>query len=234
MTLKKAFATCSLSNRFERKSKSKAQTLPPIRDWVSKGDPMAYEVTMPRLGWTMEEGVFRRMAEAGRRRSKGRRPALHGGRGQGHPREVEVFEGGILRLPANAPASGDVIPVGALLAYIVQAGESLPEESGHAARQVAPTEQEGAARRTATVPAAAQSALSSRASCRGRTRHANYQPAGAARGGRVGGRLGAVKRQRSHGTDRRTGRARRRGDRRIRDGRGRHAGSASLCRGGRY
>ena len=122
---------------------------------------MAYEVTMPRLGWTMEEGVFGEwLKQDGDEVKVG--DLLFTVEGDKATQEVEVFEGGILRLPANAPASGDVIPVGALLAYIVQAGESLPEESGHAARQVAPTEQEGAARRTATVPAAAQSALSSR------------------------------------------------------------------------
>ena len=194
---------------------------------------MAYEVTMPRLGWTMEEGVFGEwLKQDGDEVKAG--DLLFTVEGDKATQEVEVFEGGILRLPANAPASGDVIPVGALLAYIVQAGESLPEESGGAVQPVARTEQEGAARRTATVPAAAQSASSSRHLAADGRGHANYQPAGAARGGRVGGRLGAVKRQRPHGTDRRTGRARRRGDRRIRDGRGRHAGSASLCRGGRY
>ena len=195
---------------------------------------MAYEVTMPRLGWTMEEGVFGEwLKQDGDEVKAG--DLLFTVEGDKATQEVEVFEGGILRLPANAPASGDVIPVGALLAYIVQAGESLPEESGHAARQVAQTD--GAGRRCASVSDGAGCCTECfvvAASCRGRTRHANYQPAGAARGGRVGGRLGAVKRQRPHGTDRRTGRARRRGDRRIRDGRGRHAGSASLCGGGRY
>ena len=122
---------------------------------------MAYEVTMPRLGWTMEEGVFGEwLKQDGDEVKAG--DLLFTVEGDKATQEVEVFEGGILRLPTNAPASGDVIPVGALLAYIVQAGESLPEESGHAAQPVARTEQEGAARRTATAPAAAQSASSSR------------------------------------------------------------------------
>ena len=122
---------------------------------------MAYEVTMPRLGWTMEEGVFGEwLKQDGDEVKAG--DLLFTVEGDKATQEVEVFEGGILRLPANAPASGDVIPVGALLAYIVQAGESLPEESGHAAQPVAQKEQEGAARRTASVPAAAQNASSSR------------------------------------------------------------------------
>ena len=122
---------------------------------------MAYEVTMPRLGWTMEEGVFGEwLKQDGDEVKPG--DLLFTVEGDKATQEVEVFEGGILRLPANAPASGDVIPVGALLAYIVQAGESLPEESGHAAQPVAQKEQEGPARRTASVPAAAQNASSSR------------------------------------------------------------------------
>lgn len=121
---------------------------------------MAYEVTMPRLGWTMEEGVFGEWLkmdgdeiEAG--------DLLFTVEGDKATQEVEVFEGGILRLPSNAPAPGDVIPVGALLAYIVQAGESLPAESGAAAQTVSKTEQSGAAHQTATAGPPAQRASSS-------------------------------------------------------------------------
>ena len=93
---------------------------------------MAYEVTMPRLGWTMEEGVFGEwLKQDGDEVQAG--DLLFTVEGDKATQEVEVFEAGILRLPANAPAPGDVIPVGALLGYIVQAGESLPVESGPAA-----------------------------------------------------------------------------------------------------
>ncbi len=88
---------------------------------------MAYEVTMPRLGWTMEEGVFGEwLKQDGDEVQPG--DLLFTVEGDKATQEVEVFEGGILRLPPNAPVAGDVIPVGALLAYIVQAGESLPIE----------------------------------------------------------------------------------------------------------
>ena len=89
---------------------------------------MAYEVTMPRLGWTMEEGIFGEwLKQDGDDVQPG--DLLFTVEGDKATQEVEVFEGGILRLPPGAPASGDVIPVGALLAYIVQAGESMPEQS---------------------------------------------------------------------------------------------------------
>ena len=119
---------------------------------------MAYEVTMPRLGWTMEEGVFGEwLKQDGDEVQAG--DLLFTVEGDKATQEVEVFEGGILRLPANAPVSGDVIPVGALLAYILQAGESLPEQSDQAAqpapqdsRQPTPAEQPAA---VATRPPAA-------------------------------------------------------------------------------
>ncbi|MDE0199312.1 MAG: 2-oxo acid dehydrogenase subunit E2 [Caldilineaceae bacterium] len=88
---------------------------------------MAYEVTMPRLGWTMEEGVFGEwLKQDGDEVQAG--DLLFTVEGDKATQEVEVFESGILHLPSTAPAPGDVIPVGALLAYIVQAGEALPAE----------------------------------------------------------------------------------------------------------
>ena len=97
---------------------------------------MAYEVTMPRLGWTMEEGIFGEwLKQDGDDVQPG--DLLFTVEGDKATQEVEVFEGGILRLPPNAPASGDVIPVGALLAYIVQAGESMPEQIAQPAEPLA-------------------------------------------------------------------------------------------------
>lgn len=102
---------------------------------------MAYEVTMPRLGWTMEEGVFGEwLKQDGDEVQAG--DLLFTVEGDKATQEVEVFEAGILRLPASAPAPGDVIPVGALLGYIVQAGESLPAEGGGVLKPV-PREGQG-------------------------------------------------------------------------------------------
>ncbi len=100
---------------------------------------MAYEVTMPRLGWTMEEGIFGEwLKQDGEEVQAG--DLLFTVEGDKATQEVEVFEGGILRLPSNAPASGDVVPVGALLAYIVRVGEPLPEQGERAAEPAAPGE----------------------------------------------------------------------------------------------
>ena len=94
---------------------------------------MAYEVTMPRLGWTMEEGVFGQwLKQDGDEVKAG--DLLFTVEGDKATQEVEVFEAGILHLPSTAPSSGDVIPVGSLLAYIVQAGESPPEEDSQSSQ----------------------------------------------------------------------------------------------------
>ncbi len=52
--------------------------------------------------------------------------------------EVESFDAGTLRIPANSPLLGAVVPVGTLLAYILEPGEALPfEQVGPATDQPA-------------------------------------------------------------------------------------------------
>ncbi|MCY3710044.1 MAG: 2-oxo acid dehydrogenase subunit E2 [Caldilineaceae bacterium] len=109
---------------------------------------MAYEVTMPRLGWTMEEGVFGEwLKQDGDEVKAG--DLLFTVEGDKATQEVEVFESGILRLPQGAPAPGDVIPVGALLAYIVQAGELMPAAGSRSSQSDGREERAGTASPTA-------------------------------------------------------------------------------------
>ncbi|MBI5877423.1 MAG: 2-oxo acid dehydrogenase subunit E2 [Chloroflexi bacterium] len=90
---------------------------------------MAYEIVMPRLGWTMEEGVFLEWL-------------MHDGdavkigdllcqvEGDKAVNEIESFESGVLRIPPDAPPPGAKIKVGTLLGYIVAPGETAPFEKG--------------------------------------------------------------------------------------------------------
>ncbi|MDE0632087.1 MAG: 2-oxo acid dehydrogenase subunit E2 [Caldilineaceae bacterium] len=111
---------------------------------------MAYEVTMPRLGWTMEEGVFGEwLKQDGDEVKAG--DLLFTVEGDKATQEVEVFESGILRLPQGAPAPGDVIPVGALLAYIVQAGELMPAAGSRSSQSEGREERAGRASPTAAA-----------------------------------------------------------------------------------
>ena len=86
---------------------------------------MAYSIVMPRLGWTMEEGVFGAWLKAdGERVSPG--DLLFTVEGDKAIQEGETFDSGILRIPPDAPQPGDVVVVGAVLGYLVQEGEELP------------------------------------------------------------------------------------------------------------
>jgi pyruvate dehydrogenase E2 component (dihydrolipoamide acetyltransferase) len=88
---------------------------------------MAIEVVMPRLGWNMEKGV---LAEWLRRDGDPVKPGdvLFTVETDKALNEVEAMDAGVLRIPPNAPTLGAELPVGALLAYIVQPGEEAPFE----------------------------------------------------------------------------------------------------------
>ncbi len=86
---------------------------------------MPSEIVMPRLGWTMEEGTFGEWLKADGAEI---RPGdlLFTVESDKATQEVEAFDSGILRIPPDAPQPGDVVPVGARVAYVVQPGEPAP------------------------------------------------------------------------------------------------------------
>ena len=87
---------------------------------------MAADVVMPRLGWTMEEGTLVEWT-----RQDG--DAVAAGEvimlveSDKAVTEVESFDGGILRIPPDSPPPGTTVPIGTLLAFILQPGEEMPE-----------------------------------------------------------------------------------------------------------
>ena len=86
---------------------------------------MATEVLIPRLGWTMEEGIFGEWLKPdGAAIAVG--DLLFTVETDKATQEVESLEAGILRIAPNGPKSGDLLPVGALLGYLVAAGEAAP------------------------------------------------------------------------------------------------------------
>ena len=89
---------------------------------------MAFEVSMPRLGWSMETGKLAEwLKKDGDRVEAGE--ILFSVEGDKAIQEVEALESGILRIPPDAPHPGQEMPVGTVLAYIVQPGEKAPFES---------------------------------------------------------------------------------------------------------
>ncbi len=97
---------------------------------------MAIEVLMPRLGWTMEEGT---LVEWLKHDGDPVQPGdiLFTIESDKALNEVESFESGIFRIPPDSDVVGKLLPVGTLLAYIVQPGETPPFESVPAAATVA-------------------------------------------------------------------------------------------------
>src|SRR6516165_5436913 len=88
---------------------------------------MAIEITIPRLGWNMEEGVF-----IGWLKQDG--DAVHAGdrlfslEGEKATEDIECLDSGILRIPPNAPRPGDKVAVGTVIGYLVKQGETAPFE----------------------------------------------------------------------------------------------------------
>lgn len=86
---------------------------------------MAIPITIPRLGWNMEEGTF-----AGWLKQDG--DAVQPGdrlftlESEKATEEIECLDGGILRLLPDSPRSGEKLAVGAIIGYLVAAGEALP------------------------------------------------------------------------------------------------------------
>ena len=90
---------------------------------------MASEVRLPRLGWSMEEGKFVGWLKADGDRVVAGEP-LFELEGEKALQEVESLDAGVLRICPNGPQEGDVVQVGALLAYLVGEGESAPLTAG--------------------------------------------------------------------------------------------------------
>lgn len=101
---------------------------------------MAIEIVMPRLGWTMEEGIFGEwLKQDGEEVKSG--DLIFTVESDKATQEVETFENGILRIPPDGPQTGDVIPVGSCMGYIVQPGEDAPfgtDEAKDDTAEVAP------------------------------------------------------------------------------------------------
>ncbi len=88
---------------------------------------MAIEILLPRLGWTMEEGVFVEwLKQDGDLVQPG--DLLFLIESDKATNEVETFENGILRIAPDGPQPGSTLPVGAVLGYLVQPGERAPFE----------------------------------------------------------------------------------------------------------
>jgi pyruvate dehydrogenase E2 component (dihydrolipoamide acetyltransferase) len=86
---------------------------------------MAIEITIPRLGWSMDEGVFVGWLK-GDGDSVRAGDALFTLQGDKATQDVEAIDDGVLTIPSTAPAAGESVLVGAIIGYLLKPGEAEP------------------------------------------------------------------------------------------------------------
>ncbi len=92
---------------------------------------MAITITIPRLGWNMDEGVFVGWLKRDGETVQVGDP-LFSLEGEKATQDIESFDQGVLHIPATAPQAGDRVAVGAVLGYLLAPGEQAPAASENA------------------------------------------------------------------------------------------------------
>jgi pyruvate dehydrogenase E2 component (dihydrolipoamide acetyltransferase) len=86
---------------------------------------MATEIMIPRLGWTMEEGIFGEwLKQDGDAIAVG--DLLYTIETDKATQEVESLDSGLLRIAPDGPKPGDTVLVGQILGYLLAVGEPSP------------------------------------------------------------------------------------------------------------
>ena len=86
---------------------------------------MAIEIIVPRLGWSMEEGIFGAWLKEPGEWVFGGEP-LFSLESDKVTMDVEALDAGTLYVPVSAPGAGDAVKVGQLLGYLLDDGEAAP------------------------------------------------------------------------------------------------------------
>src|SRR5258708_29752267 len=87
---------------------------------------MPIEITVPRLGWSMEEGTFTGwLKQNGDPVSTGE--PLFAMESEKVTLDVESLDNGILYVPPGAPMPGAIVVVGQSLGFLLAPGEAAPE-----------------------------------------------------------------------------------------------------------
>ena len=87
---------------------------------------MPIEITIPRLGWSMEEGIFSAWLKATGEQVVAGEP-LFAVESDKVTMDVESLDAGILYLPSEAPTAGAEVKVGQVIGYLLTDGEPPPE-----------------------------------------------------------------------------------------------------------
>jgi pyruvate dehydrogenase E2 component (dihydrolipoamide acetyltransferase) len=87
---------------------------------------MPIPVTIPRLGWNMEEGIFVEWLKADGAAVRAG-DAVFRLEGEKATEDIESLDAGTLHIPATGPKTGDKLAVGAVIGYLLAEGEAPPE-----------------------------------------------------------------------------------------------------------
>lgn len=138
---------------------------------------MPVEITVPRLGWSMEEAIFSSWLKSpGEAVRAGE--MLFAIESDKATQEVESFDAGLLHIPANGPQPGDTVVVGQLIGYLLAEGEGPPGKESGVRRQASESE----------VPCQPASALTTPDACP--LTPSDTTPVSTPRARRVAGELG--------------------------------------------
>lgn len=128
---------------------------------------MPVPITVPRLGWNMEEGTFVEWIKAD---GETVRPGdmLFRLEGEKSVEEVESLDAGVLHIPPAGPKPGDQVRVGAVIGYLLQPGEESPAPGLNEPPELARHDAPASYRETVPVPATEQPAATPAISPRAR------------------------------------------------------------------
>ena len=99
---------------------------------------MAFEITIPRLGWSMEEGVFAGwQKQNGTRISRG--DVLFELEGEKALQEIEAVDEGFLAISEDGPTVGAVLKVGAVIGFLLTEDEMQNPSSSPSPASVKPS-----------------------------------------------------------------------------------------------
>lgn len=89
---------------------------------------MAIPITVPRLGWNMDQGVFIGWLKADGAVVRAGEP-LFTLESEKATEDIEGFDDGILHIPVDGPKKGDALAVGTVIGFLLQPGEPIPTVS---------------------------------------------------------------------------------------------------------
>jgi len=102
---------------------------------------MPINITLPRLGWSMEEGKFLAwLKQDGDLIREG--DPIFTLESDKAAQEVEAIDSGLLHIAPDGPKPGDIIKVGHILGCLLAEGETAPSERRAPEMQVPPTDSE--------------------------------------------------------------------------------------------